>query len=74
MSKFEFVVKTYSYDDTGYYIGVSNELTVTVIAENTEQARNKALEMRKTDKMGSCDDRWGAKVISAKEIYEPIES
>lgn len=73
MSKYEFVVETYSYDSTGYYIFRSDELTVTLIAENTEEARKKALEMRKSDRMAGTHNAWGAKVLTAKEVTDEKE-
>lgn len=70
MSKYEFVVKTYTYDSTGYYIGYSNELTISLTAQNTEEARRKALDMRKSDLNSGGSLEWGAKVLSAKEVEE----
>jgi len=71
MSNFKFKVRTYAYDQTGYYIGNGDELTIEVFANDTSEARKKALDLRKGDRMRGTADTWGAVVLSAEEV-EPV--
>lgn len=73
MSDYRFKVRTYAYDSSGYYIGQGDELTVTLIAGNTVEAREKALKMREGDGMRGTANKWRAVVLSAEEVVdEPI--
>ena len=68
MSKYKFQVFTYSRDSSGYYLGASDENTVTVFADNNKEALEKAIKLRDGDKMRGTHDKWYGKVLSAEEV------
>lgn len=68
------MVRTYSVDSTGYYLGQGDELTVRVYAANTQEARDKALKLRSGDQMSGTHNAWRAVVTSAEEMQEIAEN